>query len=160
MAVKVIDGDLFQTTAPTICHQVNCRGKMVSGVAKQIRELYPLAYERYRLAYNREKSNPSGLLGRIQHVYCKDERTETGLRTIVNMFAQDRYGYDGQCYTDYKAFEYCLEKLKHIVPAGSAIAMPYKIGCGLAGGDWNIVYALIDRVLGQQYTVELWRKGG
>lgn len=157
MAVKIIDGDLFQTTAPVICHQVNCRGKMGSGVAKQIRELYPLVYERYRLAYNREKYNPGGLLGRIQPVYCNDENSVTGVRTIVNMFAQDRYGYDGNCYTDYKAFEYCLEKLKHIVEPGSTMAMPYKIGCGLAGGDWNIVYGLIERILGQQYTVELWR---
>lgn len=160
MPVKIIDGDLFQTKAPVICHQVNCRGKMGSGVAKQIRELYPRAYEYYRLAYNREKDDPSVLLGRIQPCYCKDENIETGLRTIVNMFAQDKYGYDGGCYTNYKAFEYCLEKLKHIADAGSTIAMPYKIGCGLAGGDWNIVYGLIERILGQQYTVELWRKEG
>lgn len=157
MAVKIIDGNLFQTTALVICHQVNCRGKMGSGVAKQVRELYPLAYERYRLAYNQEKDNPSKLLGHIQYVYCKDENSATGMRTIVNMFAQDKYGYDGSRYTDYKAFEYCLEKIKQIVESGSAIAMPYKIGCGLAGGDWNIVYGLIDRILGQQYTVELWR---
>lgn len=157
MAVKIINGSLFQTIAPVICHQVNCRGKMGSGVAKQIRELYPMAYERYRLMCDLGKDNPSRLLGCIQHVYCKDDSSATGARVIVNMFAQDRYGYDGICYTDYRAFEHCLEKLKRIVEPDSSIAMPCKIGCGLAGGDWNIVYDLIDQILGQQYTVELWR---
>lgn len=159
MAVKIIDGDLFDTTAPVICHQVNCKGKMGSGVAKQIRERYPLAYERYRLACNRE-NNSSDFLGCIQPVYCEDDKVEGGRRIIINMFAQDQYGYDGKQYTDYAAFEYCLEKLKHIVNKGGSIAMPYKIGCGLAGGDWNIVYSLIGKILGRQYTVELWRKEG
>ena len=33
MSVRVIDGDLFNTKAKYICHQVNCKGKMGSGVA-------------------------------------------------------------------------------------------------------------------------------
>lgn len=160
MAVKIIDGDLFQTKALVICHQVNCRGKMGSGVAKQIRALYPLAYERYRLAYNRQKNDPRQLLGCIQFCHCNDEKTETGMRMIINMFAQDRYGYDGECYTDYKAFEYCIRKIHQIVDKGGTIAMPYKIGCGLAGGDWNVVYGMIEKILGPHYTVELWRKEG
>lgn len=160
MPIKIIDGDLFHTSAPVICHQVNCKGKMGSGVAKQIREKYPVAYESYRLLYNSEKNDTAKLLGHIQWCYCKDDQMENGVRTIINMFAQDRYGYDGKCYTDYRAFEYCLEQIKGVVLTNETIAMPYKIGCGLAGGDWNIIYGLIDRVLGQKYSVELWRKEG
>lgn len=160
MAVKIINGNLFDTTASVICHQVNCKGKMGSGVAKEIRERYPLAYERYRLLCNREKLNSSNLLGNIQWIYCNDSSTESGIRTVVNMFAQDRYGYDGKQYTNYAAFEYCLEKLGQFVNSESTIAMPYKIGCGLAGGDWNIVYGLIERILGKKHTVELWKKEG
>ena len=36
--IKIIDGDLLNSEADIICHQVNCQGKMNSGVAKQIRE--------------------------------------------------------------------------------------------------------------------------
>lgn len=130
---------------------------MGSGVAKQVRRLYPLAYESYRFICDQEKDNPSGLLGRIQPVRCKAAGSGMGMKTIVNMFAQDRYGYDRNRYTDYKAFEHCLEELLYIAEPGSTIAMPYKIGCGLAGGDWDIVYGLIERILSREYTVELWR---
>lgn len=38
------------------------------------------------------------------------------------------------------------------------IAMPFKIGCGLGGGDWNVILGLIQKELSDKYTVELWRK--
>jgi len=149
MAVKVINGDLFESSAPIICHQVNCQGKMGSGVAKQVREKYPAAYRQY--IYRCKDEKPHQLLGHAQFVYGTD-------KIVVNMFAQDRYGYDGTRYTDYSAFSRCLHEIAKNVAPGTTIAMPYKIGCGLAGGDWGTVYGLIDQILGQQYTVELWRK--
>ena len=47
MPYKVIDGDLLNTQAKYICHQVNCKGRMGSGVAKQIRAKYPEVYTAY-----------------------------------------------------------------------------------------------------------------
>lgn len=35
---------------------------------------------------------------------------------------------------------------------------PFKIGCGLGGGDWNVILGLIQKELSDKYTVELWRK--
>ena len=43
--IKIIDGDLFDTDAKFICHQVNCMGKMGSGVALQVRKKFPHVYE-------------------------------------------------------------------------------------------------------------------
>lgn len=38
------------------------------------------------------------------------------------------------------------------------VAMPYMIGCGLAGGDWNKVSDIILSVFGNTgISVELWR---
>ena len=34
---KLINGDLLNANTDFICHQVNCQGKMNSGVAKAIR---------------------------------------------------------------------------------------------------------------------------
>lgn len=152
MSIKVIDGDLFDATAPIICHQVNCQGKMGSGVAKQVRAKCPVAYRQYIYLCN-DKKPSSELLGHAQFVYGTD-------KIVVNMFAQDRYGYDGRRYTDYPAFACCLREIAKKVAPGETIAMPYNIGCGLAGGDWNVVYSLIEKILGQQYNVELWRKEG
>lgn len=39
--IKHIKGDIFQSGADVILHQVNCQGVMGSGVAKQVREKYP-----------------------------------------------------------------------------------------------------------------------
>lgn len=154
MSIHIINGDLFETTAKYICHQVNCKGKMGSGVAKQIRERYPEVYSAYRLECNLfdEQGNPRDLLGSNLPVQADDGKI------ICNMFAQNAYGYDGACYTDYEAFRMCLIELAIYVPAGDTIAMPYKIGCGLGGGDWSVIEGLISTVLGDRFIVELWRK--
>lgn len=151
MSVKIIDGDLFNTNAKYICHQVNCRGKMGSGVAAQVRNRYPEVCIQYMelCGVHRQKW---WLLGRTQFVPCPDGKT------IVNMFAQDRYGYDSEVYTNYEAFESCLEEIAAFVPKDAVIAMPYKIGCGLGGGNWDNILKLIMQVL-SGHTVELWKKG-
>ena len=38
--IKVINGDLFNSTARFIVHQVNCQGKMGSGVALQVKQKF------------------------------------------------------------------------------------------------------------------------
>lgn len=167
MAVKVIDGDLLTTNANYICHQVNCQGRMGSGVARQIREKYPTVYQWYKVrcsegAQEKERLglSKSPLLGQVQMVYKEDYpvgKSDIDSQAICNLFSQDQYGYNGKQFTDYAAFEKCLLQLRRLVPAGETIAMPYKIGCGLGGGNWEVVYGLIDKILGQDYTVELWR---
>ena len=154
MSIQVLEGDLFDTTAKYICHQVNCKGKMGSGVAKQIRERYPEAYHSYRRRCEifRNHGQTVNMLGQVLQVATNDGRV------ICNLFAQNDYGYNGACYTDYDAFHDCLMELRKCVPAGSAIAMPYRIGCGLGGGDWDIVRGFITGILSERYTVELWRK--
>lgn len=150
MAIKIIDGDLFSTNAKYICHQVNCKGKMGSGVAKQIRAKYPQAYIAYKQKCDEEGKDPFWTFGHSQFVQCDE-------RVIVNMFAQSGYGYDGKLYTDYIAFQSCLNEIRNTVPDGETIAMPYKIGCGLGGGSWDTILSYIEQILAPYYTVELWR---
>ena len=145
MPYKVIDGDLLNTQAKYICHQVNCKGRMGSGVAKQIRAKYPEVYTAY------VKEANADMLGIPQFVQCYDGKV------IINMFAQQSYGYDGRQYTSYEAFAKCLDLMSHIIPAGETIAMPFMIGCGLGGGSWKIIADLIIEKLCEKYTVEFWR---
>ena len=50
MSIKIIDGNLFDSKAKIIAHQVNCQGKMNSGVAKEVRQRFlrkvPMIYYR------------------------------------------------------------------------------------------------------------------
>lgn len=157
--IKIIDGDLLQSGADIICHQVNCQGKMNSGVAKQIRLKYPEVYEEYMRVCNNTK-NPKDLLGYAQHV-----SVNFGLPSVFNLFAQCNYGYDGNQYTDINALRTSLERVRDFVKdikqgfvEGTIfrIALPYKIGCVRGGADWNEVYAMIEEIF-TDVDVELWR---
>lgn len=90
------------------------------------------------------KKKNKDYLGRVQFV-AVDKNLH-----IVNMFAQYEYGRLNQIYTDYNHFESCLRKM--VVTIGCdenlknlPIYFPYKIGCGLGKGDWNIISNLIEK---------------
>ena len=44
-------GDLLDAPVDYICHQVNCQGRMGSGIAKQIKERWPVVYEGYMAGF-------------------------------------------------------------------------------------------------------------
>lgn len=53
----------------------------------------------------------------------------------------------------------CFDTLAREVKPGETIAMPYRIGCGLAGGDWGRVMDIMMEVFGgRNYQVILYRK--
>lgn len=154
--IKHKTGDLFTENVDVIAHQVNCQGKMGSGVAKQVRELFPHVYNSYRdhcQQYASIFENPAGLLGSV--FIMPGKRKDGSIVLIANLFAQNTYGYDGNRYTDYDALRKCMQQLHLAVKdfeknAGKrlTIGMPFRIGCGLGGGDWNIVYRIIEEELG------------
>ena len=84
----------------------------------------------------------------IKVCYVSDEpnRNRPGKQYVANLFAQDRYGYDGQMYTSYDAFLNCLKKLKEFCIENNikSIAFPEKIGCGRGGADWQIISRMIE----------------
>lgn len=131
--VTIVYGDIFESDADVICHQVNCKGKMGSGVAKQVREKYPLVYSLY-------------------HKLCEDNPGDKLLGTVLccgniaNLFAQENYGYDGKCYTDYEALRQCLSIVNERY-AGQKVAIPYLMGCHRGGGDWGVVLEMIQSEL-------------
>lgn len=152
---------LLEADVDYICHQVNCQGKMNSGVAKAIRDKWPVVFEQYMKTYNnniKENNGYNTLLGDILIVNLNDyklkpEHTESPL--IINMFGQFDYGYDGKRYTSYDAFDKCLQKIKESVPKGSKIAFPYKIGCDRGGANWNVILSMISEVLGIDYDITI-----
>lgn len=142
--IPIIDGDIFQSGADVIVHQVNCQGVMRSGVAKQVREKYPVVYQEYLRLCDKYKStnNEKGLLGKAQIV----KTVVPGVTYIANLFAQENFGYDGKCYTDYEALRECLicisKQFKH-----AKIAIPYLMACHRGGGDWDKVSQMIEETL-------------
>lgn len=140
ITLKHVKGDIFESNADVILHQVNCQGVMGSGVAKQVREKYPSVY----LAYKNlcDERGAEGVFG-LAHFCPIDGEKE---RFIVNMFAQYNFGYDGKCYTDYEKLKWCLAIVNQQC-AGKSIAVPYLMGCHRGGGDWDVVSKMIEETL-------------
>lgn len=71
------------------------------------------------------------------------------------MFSQ-RSDFD----TDYEAMKKALHYIKLWASNNNlSICMPYKIGCGIANGDWEVVEQIIADVF-DNYEVTLYRLGG
>lgn len=152
--VQFVKGNLLESNCDYICHQVNCMGKMNSGIAKQIREKWPIVYKNYMEKYNILNGVSSALLGDIQIVgLWEDYYTTDFHQSVINMFSQEHYGYDGRRYTSYDAFWNCLNLIKQTVPKGKIIGFPKKIGCDRGGANWPVILEMITEVLGGDYTV-------
>lgn len=159
--ISYIKGDITKSDCNYICHQVNCQGKMNSGVAKAIRTKWPIAYDNYiKKCDEREYAiyNMCGglevqpnwsetLLGEIQICALYDDYNKTDKHQhVVNLFAQEAYGYDGKRYTSYDAFWQCLNNLKQCIQENVTLAFPYKIGCVRGGANWEIIRTMIREV--------------
>ena len=137
--ISIVKGNLLDAKVDAICHQVNCRGVMGAGVAKAISDKWPIVKLEYE-ALCTLSSSPYDLLGTAQVVNVKN-----GL-IVINLFGQLNYGRNKVCYTDYNALEKAMKSVNEMFK-GMTIALPWKIGCGLAGGDWATVEEIIMRSL-------------
>lgn len=154
MKIPLIEGDILSPASPEqygnviICHQVNCKGVMGAGLAKQVRMKHPHVYHHYRNACNAFGSKQ---LGKAQLVSCLADNGYV----IANIFGQDGYGRD-RCYTDYKALSAAFRYLSDT--KGWTIRIPYKMGCGLGGGNWSLVLeAIKTELIDKGCSVEIWK---
>lgn len=162
--VEYKQGDLLTSGCDIICHQCNCMGVMGSGIAKQIRDKYAGLYKNYEVFVN-DITNAYGreaLLGRVYYY-----PTANG-PLVANMFSQFNYLPRNVVHTDYAAFRKCIRDVGRTAKSipenyniklpDVRIGFPYKIGCGLAGGDWNIVKQILeDEFSSSEYKVEIWK---
>lgn len=152
--ITYLKGDLLNSNVDYICHQVNCKGVMGSGIAKQIRERWPWVFVSYRTYCDRCKNRGESPLGNIWGV--RIDRDNRSSQWVVNMFAQEDYGYYGGRFTSYDAFAKCLEAMRDRLPKDKTIGFPKGIGCGLGGGDWSIILHLIKRILEKDFDVYIY----
>lgn len=160
MSINFVKQDLTTSDADYICHQVNCQGAMNSGVAKAIREKWPIVYTTYKRVCDEKipKDEPQHkLLGNILYVNPNEYEPKTWPESpiVINMFSQEHYGYDGKRYTSYDAFWSCLGHIRETVPKGSKVAFPYRIGSDRGGANWEVIYTMIIAALGYDYNIEI-----
>lgn len=127
--LKIIQGDLLDSTEQYIAHQCNCISKSSLGLAKALFRKYPYANS---YLSRTEKSK----LGSIDVFGNGSDK-----RYIINMYSQFEPGPSKYSYgpdsniSRQEAFLDCLDKIAELNI--NSIAFPNFIGCGLAGGDWK-----------------------
>jgi hypothetical protein len=139
--VKVINGDVFDAPELScICHQVNTFGAMGKGIALTVKEKYPQVFSYYR-SYLEDLLEPP--YGKV--LFCQIDND----RFIANLFSQ--VGWK----TNYNLMDTCLHRLAR-AKTFDHFAIPYKMGCGLGGGNWSVVSELIEKNLGDRATIYIY----
>lgn len=133
------NGDLLKSDCTTILHQANCFSTMGAGIARSIAKMYPeaAAVDKY------SHYSPEYKFGKFTWA-----TVESGV-TIANLYGQ--YGMGKGLQTDYKMLNNALNFFLFTAKSGfgnninlSKIGVPYGMGCGLAGGDWNVVKEILE----------------
>ena len=143
--MRYIKGDLVKLANEknyfdAIIHGCNCFCTMGSGIANQIRELWPQVYKEDCLTKIGDK-NKLGC-----YTYCQVRTKSHKFLVVFNAYTQYNYGRD-KVQADYDAIRKVFHSLSESgYLTGMRIGLP-KIGCGLAGGDWNIVEPIIEEEL-------------
>ena len=135
--ITIVDGDAVQAlregSIDVLGHQVNLDGAMGAGIARQIARAWPAVVP----AYHHALATHALTLGRMQTFEVAPGRW------IAHLAGQQHPQRWGRA-TDYPALQAALiayadwTSTQQLRPG-----LPYGIGCGLAGGDWETVYALI-----------------
>lgn len=139
--LKVIKGNLFKLAPRNamIIHGCNAQGVMGSGFAKQIKELYPDAYDCYLDMFEPDRKDKTGasLLGAWRGVDCP------GGQTIFNAITQQYYGRDNsEKYVSYAAVATALTSIVRLTKHyNRPYYLPF-IGGGLANGDRTVLMAI------------------
>ena len=127
------------TAHVVLIHGCNCHNNMGAGLAKRIKQLYPEAYQadQNTVAHSRDK------LGTLSGAKINNNLS------VVNLYTQ--YNYGGNVVNvDYTAMRKCFELLVDNAMVDYIFLIPKNIGCGLAGGDINIVTPMIEECFKSQ----------
>ncbi|MEC2307759.1 macro domain-containing protein [Bacillus atrophaeus] len=155
--INIVKGNILDGTEDIIVQQVNCKGVMGAGLAKSILNKYPNVKKEYQSFRNfslNKGLTDKDLLGLVNYVRVIDGKV------IANVFGQvniKKNRYDKTVYTKTEALTKGLKEVKELSKQlNKSVAIPYGIGCGLAGGDWNIVSKLIDSIF-SDYKVTIYK---
>jgi len=146
--IKIINGDLLDAKEDYIVHQCNCISTNAQALAKQIFGRYDYANS-YKNRINNDKSTYTQP-GTIE-IYGNGNDQ----RYVINMYAQyypAKAKYDNDTLAKrFQWFQQCLNDISKIDNIkNKTLAFPFNIGCGAAGGDWNIYYNAIQTFANKQ----------
>ena len=131
--INIKKGDLLNATEDAIVHQCNCVTTKSHGLSSLVFEKWPEA-DLYSQRGKSQRDKPGGIVVKE----CEDGKI------IINLLGQyypskSKYPNDS-IEKRLMWFKQGLMKIKtHFVDTKriKSLAFPFKIGCGLAGGNWD-----------------------
>lgn len=148
-----VKGDLIKLALDkqfdVIAHGCNCFSIMGAGIAVAMAktfgcDTFPMEFDHDHMGklgnvdYQTIAIGPSAVYTITSETNLDNDIYEL---TVVNAYTQFNPGKD----LDYNAMALAFKKMNHYFK-GQHIGLP-QIGCGIAGGDWNVVSKLIQREL-------------
>lgn len=149
---REIKGDLIQLAKQgafdVITHGCNCFCTMGAGIAPQMAKAFGCGSNRG--IFKLEDHMTAGDINKLGQIEAKRINNEPNKTiNVVNSYTQYNYGRnhaDGdESPVDYDAITLCMRKINRLFK-GKTIGLP-KIGAGLAGGDWVVIKAIIQKEL-------------
>ena len=133
MSIFKVSGDLLESTDDYIGHQCNCTSTNAKGLAKIIFDKYPYAND-----YHKKRC-----VGKFRiHGDGEDERY------VINFYGQLT---PGRSISEIpKRIEWLKKSLtsfgQTIGDNKVSLGLPYLIGCGMAGGNWDEYYEMLKEI--------------
>lgn len=146
--IEIKTGNLLNAKEDVIAHQVNCYGA-AGGLAAAVFRKYPVAENDYLQLIDRMQ--PKALLGMAQLTGQQKDG-----RIICNLYGQLKPG------ADYRPdrLEQALQQLAATARIMNwSVALPWRLSCGICGGDWDEVQKIIERTMEGVRCVIYRRKG-
>ena len=145
--IEIRQSDIFEDLdeRSILVHQTNFYGVMGAGIAVVIKKKFPDVFKQYYELCNSTEDKKS-LLGTCQMCKVSDNLY------VFNAFGQNDMSWDA-CVTDYKAWhkicKHILETVAHanrlVYGTKWTVHIPYKIGCGIAGGDVDTMHKIFKK---------------
>jgi O-acetyl-ADP-ribose deacetylase (regulator of RNase III) len=134
-----------------IIHVVNDLGVMGAGVAKALYTQWPSVRLKYLRWFKGLPQMGISIINEPEFGLGKNQYMSVDCDTIVcNMVGQQGIGNDGKGLPPirYEALASCLNDVAlKAIYFNASVHLPYLMGCGLAGGDWNKVEKLLENSL-------------
>lgn len=149
---NVVDA-LLNGEVDFVAHCCNAQGVMGSGVAKEIKERIPDAYEVYRKGYESYRKHNFNFLGSCWHG-----------GKVFNLVGQEFYGTDKKRYVNYGALSSAIFSVRVSIDYlfsdtihEPVLGIPYKMASDRAGGDWDVVLELLEYLLPSNTTLVVYK---
>lgn len=142
--MKIITGDVFKAKCQYLMHVANLFHTWGAGFVVPLKKLYPEAFE----ADKQTKKGDGHKLG-----YYSSAVVNNGQLNIINLYAQTGIGNNGDPLNRNLQYDFlydsvyrlCKEISLNDTKESIVIACP-KIGCGLGGGTWSIIQAILQAI--------------